>query len=210
MIRILAADDHPIFRNGIRHIIEEENGMVLEDEAASGKEVLSLLGRKHYDILVLDIEMPDMNGLEVLKQVKLLYPALPVLVLSFYSEEQYAIRALKLGASGYLAKESAAANFVVAVEKIVSGKKYITDAVAQHLSEHFDKNPGDNPHQQLSDREYQVFFMIAEGRPVADISSALNLSPKTISTYKKRICEKLNLQNDAQIVRYAMQKGIVR
>jgi two-component system, NarL family, invasion response regulator UvrY len=209
MIRILAADDHPIFRNGIRHIIEEESGLVLEDEASSGKEVFKLLAKKTYDILVLDIEMPDMNGLEVLKQVKLLYPTLPVLILSFYSEEQYAFRALKLGASGYLTKESAAANLVLAVEKIVSGKKYITDNVAQYLSEHFDKSADGDPHLQLSDREYQVFFMIAEGRPAVEISSILNLSPKTISTYKKRICEKLNLQNDAQIVRYAMQKGII-
>ena len=210
MIRILAADDHPIFRNGIRHIIEEEDGMILEDEASLGREVLRLVGKKRYDILVLDIEMPDMNGLEVLKQVKSIVPNLPVLVLSFYSEEQYAIQALKLGASGYLTKESAAKNFVVAVEKIISGKKYITDSVAQRLSDHFDIGSTDEPHRQLSDREYQVFIMIAEGRPVAEISSALNISPKTISTHKKRICEKLNLQNDAQIVRYAMKKGIVR
>lgn len=209
MIKILAADDHPIFRDGLRHIIEEADNMVLQDEASLGKEVFQLLQRGSYDILVLDIEMPDMNGLEVLKQVKLLHPALPVLILSFYAEEQYAMRALKLGASGYLTKDSAASDFVVAVEKIVSGKKYITESVAEYLSEHIDQDIREDPHRQLSDREYQVFFMIAEGRSLTEISSILNLSPKTISTYKKRICEKLNLYNDAQIVRYAMKKGIV-
>ena len=209
MICILVADDHPIFRNGLRHIIEEEDNMELE-EAASGKEVLSLLSKKSYDVLVLDIEMPDINGLEVLKQVKLSYPKLPVLMLSFYSEEQYAIRALKFGANGYLTKESAASDLVKAIEMVIAGKKYITQNVAEKLSNGLIKNEGRPAHELLSDREYQVFCMIAEGKSSGDISKNLNLSPKTVSTYKARIYDKMDISNDVQIVRYAIENHLVK
>ncbi len=209
MIRILVADDHPIFRNGLRHIIEEEDNMELE-EAASGKEVFGRLSKTTYDVLVLDIEMPDSNGLEVLKQVKLSYPKLPVLMLSFYSEEQYAIRALKLGANGYLTKESAASDLVKAIEMVIAGKKYITQNVAEKLSNGLMKDEGKPAHEMLSDREYQVFCMIAEGKSSGDISKVLNLSPKTVSTYKARIYDKMDISNDVQIVRYAIENHLVK
>lgn len=209
MIQILIADDHPIFRNGLRHIIEEEDNMALE-EAASGKEVLSLLGKKKFDIVLLDIEMPDMNGLDVLKQVRLSFPKLPVLMLSFYSEEQYAIRALKLGANGYLTKDSAAADLVTAISRVISGKKYITQNVAEKLSEGLTQNLEKAPHERLSNREYQVLCMIAKGESPGEISRHLNLSPKTVSTYKTRIYEKTGLSNDAQIVRYAIENRLVK
>jgi two-component system, NarL family, invasion response regulator UvrY len=209
MISILVADDHPIFRNGLRHIIEEEDDMALT-EASSGKEVLCLLAKAGYDVLVLDIEMPDINGLEVLKQVKLSYPSLPVLMLSFYSEEQYAVRALKLGANGYLTKESAASDLVKAVKMVISGKKYITQNVAEKLSDSLRRDDEKPVHELLSDREYQVFCMIAEGKSSGDISKSLNLSPKTISTYKARIYDKMDITNDVQIVRYAIENHLVK
>jgi two-component system invasion response regulator UvrY len=210
MINILVADDHPIFRNGLRHILEEEDDMTLAEEASSGKEVLAILSKKEFDVLVLDIEMPDLNGLEVLKQVKLSYPKLPVLMLSFYSEEQYAIRALKLGANGYLTKESAASDLVKAIEMVISGKKYITQNVAEKLSEGLTRDEGKPPHELLSDREYQVFCMIAEGKSSGDISKNLGLSPKTVSTYKARIYDKMDITNDVQIVRYAIENKLVK
>jgi two-component system invasion response regulator UvrY len=210
MINIIVADDHPIFRNGLRHILEEEEDMILAEEASSGKEVLALLSKKKFDVLVLDIEMPDLNGLEVLKQVKLSYPKLPVLMLSFYSEEQYAVRALKFGANGYLTKESAAADLVKAIEMVISGKKYITQTVAEKLSDGLTKHEGKPPHELLSDREYQVFCMIAEGKSSGDISKNLGLSPKTVSTYKARIYDKMDITNDVQIVRYAIENKLVK
>lgn len=183
---------------------------MLLEEASSGKEVLSLLYKNTYDVLVLDIEMPDINGLEILKQVKVLYPKLPVLMLSFYSEEQYAIRALKLGANGYLTKESAASDLVAAIQRVISGKKYITQNVAEKLSDGLSRKEGKAPHELLSDREYQVFCLIAAGHSSGDVSKKLNLSPKTVSTYKTRIYEKMDFTNDAQIVRYAIENHLIK
>ncbi|MCP4602592.1 MAG: response regulator transcription factor [Proteobacteria bacterium] len=210
MLRILIADDHPVFRNGLKHIIAEETDMVVEDEAKDGKEALSLLDKKTYDVLVLDIDMPGMSGLEVLKQVKTVHPDLPVLMLSFFPEEQYAIRALKFGASGYVTKETAAAELVEALKRIVSGKKYITASLAEQLSEILNNEKPEAPHEKLSNREHQIFCRIAEGKSIADISEEFCLSPKTVSTYRMRIFEKMQMKNDAQLVRYAIEKSIVR
>lgn len=209
-MKILIADDHPIFRNGLKHILAEEPGMVVEDEAENGKQVMSLLAQKKYDVVVLDIEMPQGSGLDVLKQIKDRYPRLPVLILSFYPEEQYALRALKLGSAGYLTKDSAASELVDAINRVISGRKYITPNIAERLSGLLDGELDARPHERLSEREYQVFHKIAEGRSTSEISNELHLSPKTVSTYKTRILEKLGMKNDAQIVRYAIEEGLIK
>ncbi len=196
VLRLLIADDHPIFRNGLKQIVADEDGMDVADEAIDGKEVLGLIGRNSYDVLVLDIEMPGISGLDVLKQVKYSNPTLPVLMLSFYPEEQYALRAFKLGAAGYLTKESAATEFVTAVKQIADGKKYITSSLAQRLALLVDNKGKGPPHEYLSDREYQVLCMIGKGLSITEISQNLHLSPKTVSTYKTRVFEKMRIIND--------------
>ena len=210
MIKLLIADDHPIFRNGLKNIIAEEEDMEVKDEVGDGKSVYKLLSQNTYDALILDIEMRETSGLDVLKQVKPSYPNLPILILSFFPEEQYALRALKLGASGYLTKESAADELVAAIRRIVIGKKYISPSLAERIADHLDGDYLSSPHEQLSDREYQVFLKIAEGKSVGDISRELNLSPKTVSTYKTRIFEKMYFKSDVQVVRYAIDAGLVK
>ena len=209
MLQILIADDHPIFRNGLKQILAEEEGMNVKGEASDGYEALKLLETNTYDALVLDLDMPGISGLDVLKQAKTLYSKLPVLILSFFPEEQYALRALKLGASGYLTKESAVSELVDALHRIIQGKRYVTATLAERLAGSIDSDV-ERPHEQLSDREYQVFSMITEGKTSSDISNELNLSPKTVSTYKGRVYEKLKVENDVQLVRYAIREGLIR
>ncbi|MCP4679774.1 MAG: response regulator transcription factor [Deltaproteobacteria bacterium] len=210
MLRILIADDHPIFRNGLKQILDEEEEMEVADEAADGRQALDLLTRKSYDALVLDIEMKGMGGLEVLKQVRRDYPELPVLILSFYPEEQYALRAFRLGAHGYLTKDSAVEELVLALNRIISGKKFITSTIAERLSDLLINNGNEKSHEQLSHREYEVFLKIADGKSVSEISNDLSLSPKTVSTYKTRIFEKMEMTSDAQVIRYAIEKDLVK
>lgn len=209
MMRILIADDHPIFRNGLRHLIAEENDMVVADEAENGKRVLDLLQGNQYDVVLLDLDMPVISGLDVLTRIKELYPNLPVLILSFYPEEQYALRALKLGSSGYLTKDSAAEELVLAIHRVVAGKKYITASVAEKMSLLLDEEVESRPHERLSDREYQVMLKLAKGKSTMEIAGDLNLSPKTVSTYKSRIFEKMEMTTNAQIVRYAIEEGLI-
>jgi DNA-binding NarL/FixJ family response regulator len=210
MIRILIADDHPIFRDGLKSIIEEETDMVIEDEVSSGKEVLSLIVKKKYDVLLLDIDMPEMNGLAVLGHIKDMGVSLPVLMLSFYPESQYAVRSLKLGAKGYLTKDSASTDLVTALRSIAAGRRYITPLVADQLTDYLDPDKSAHPHEQLSGREYEVFSLIINGHSVSEISELLHLSPKTVSTYKNRIFQKMNMENDSQLILYAAREGLVR
>ncbi|MDJ0762241.1 MAG: response regulator transcription factor [Myxococcota bacterium] len=210
MIRLLIADDHPIFRNGLRSIIDEEEDMEVTDEVGDGREVFKYVSENTYDALILDIDMGDTNGLDVLQQVRHAYLDFPILMLSFFPEEQYAIRALKLGASGYLTKEIAAEGLVTALRRIIAGKRYITPDLAERLADQLDGDFISSPHEQLSDREYQVFIKIAEGKSLGDISRELNLSPKTVSTYKTRIYEKMYMRSDNLIVRYAIDHGLVK
>ena len=210
MIRILIADDHPIFRDGLKSIIEEETDMRIEDEVSSGKEVLSLVRQKKYDVLLLDIDMPEMNGLAVLGAMKDAGISLPVLILSFYPESQYAVRSLKLGAKGYLTKDSASTDLVTALRTLAAGKRYITPLVAEQLSDFLGENKTVHPHEQLSEREYEVFSLIISGHGVSEISDMLHLSPKTVSTYKNRVLQKMNMENDSQLILYAAREGLVR
>jgi DNA-binding NarL/FixJ family response regulator len=209
MIRILVADDHPIVRQGLKQILSEYPDMTVADEAGNGKEVLSKVAKKDYDIVLLDISMPGRNGLDILKELKSKKPKLPVLVLSIYPEDQYAVRVLKLGAAGYLTKESVPEELVAAIRKVARGRKYVSNYLAEKLASDLEINAEKPLHENLSDREYQVMYMIASGKRLKEISEELSLSIKTISTYRSRIMDKMKMKNNAELIRYALQNSLV-
>jgi two-component system invasion response regulator UvrY len=209
MIRVLVADDHAVVRRGVVQILDEAPDLVAAGEASTGREVLQQVQENDYDVLVLDIGMPDGSGLEVLHQLRTLRPELHVLILSMYPERQYALRALKAGAAGYLTKESAPDELVAAVRRIAQGGRYITQSLAEELTAALVGEVEQPPEQILSDREFQVVCMLAEGKTIAAIASELSLSVKTISTYRARVLEKLNLSNTAEIIRYAFEHKLV-
>jgi len=209
MIRILVADDHSVVRKGIIQIISESEGMEVVAEAADGHEALEKARSIKFDVLLLDISMPGKNGLEVLKEVKQDQPATSVLMLSMYPEEQYALRALKSGASGYLTKESAPDELISALRKVSQGGKYVTLSLAEKIALRLDDDANDRPHEQLSDREYQVLCGIASGHTISAVASELNLSVKTISTYRTRILEKMGMSNNAELTHYAIKNNLV-
>ena len=209
MIKILIADDHVIVREGLKQIVAETSDMVVSDEAGSGHEVLNKVLKNDYDVLVLDITMPGRGGLDVLKQIKSQKPELPVLVLSVHPEEQYAVRTLKAGASGYLTKESAPDELIAAIRKVSVGKKYVSPSLAEKLVFELEIDTEKPLHEALSDREYQVMCMIASGKTVKEIAEELFLSVKTISTYRSRILEKMKMKNNAELTYYAIKHGLV-
>ena len=209
MLRILIADDHPLFRRGLKQIITEASDMVVADEAADGREALSKAATGDYDVLLLDITMPFKNGVDVLSQLKNERPTLPVLMLSMHPEEQYAVRALRAGASGYLTKESAPEELVAAIRKVSTGGKYVSASLAERLASIVQSDGEALPHETLSHREYQVMCMIASGQTVSAAARELSLSVKTISTYRARILEKLKMKNNAELMRYAIKNQLV-
>ena len=208
-IKILIADDHPIVRAGFKQVISDMPDMLVADEAGNGQEVLNLIGKKDYDLVLLDISMPGRSGLEILKDLKSEKPKLPVLILSIYPEEQYAIRALRAGASGYMTKASAPNELILAIRKISEGGKYISASLAEKLAYYLDGDATKPPHETLSDREYQVMLMIASGKTVTEIANELCLSVKTISTYRTHILEKMRMKNNAEMTLYALQNKLV-
>jgi DNA-binding NarL/FixJ family response regulator len=187
MIKILIADDHAIVRRGLKQILEDTPTIVVADEAGTGKEVLEKISEKEYDVVVLDISLPDKSGLDILKQLKSQKPKLPVLILSIYPEEQYAERVLKAGASGYLTKESAPEELITAIKKVSAGGKYITASLAEKLAFNLDIKTDIPLYETLSDREFQVMCLISSGKTQKEIGAELTLSIKTISTYRYRI-----------------------
>jgi two-component system invasion response regulator UvrY len=209
LIKILIADDHRIVREGLKQILAETPDMVVADEANNAQEVLKKVWANEYDVLLLDISMPGRSGLDILKQLKSDRPKLSVLVLSMYSEEQYALRALKAGASGYMTKESATDELIEAIRKVSTGRKYISPSVAERLA--FSLESGDErpPQETLSDREFQVMCMIASGKTIKAIAEELSLSIKTVSTYRSRILEKMRMKNNAELTHYAIQNKLV-
>lgn len=208
-IKILIADDHPIVREGYKKILSDTADMIVADEAENGQEVMERIRKKDYDLILLDISMPGRSGLEVLKDLKALKPKLPVLILSIYPEEQYAVRAFRAGASGYLTKASAPNELITAIRKISQGGRYISSSMAEKLTYYLDADASKAPHESLSDREYQVMLMIASGKTVSEIGDELCLSVKTISTYRTHIIEKMKLKNNAEITLYAIQNKLV-
>ncbi len=209
MIKVLIADDHAVVRSGLKQILAETPDIVVAGEATNGREVLEKLEKQHWDVLVLDITMPGRSGLEILKDIKLLKPELPVLVLSMHAEEQFATRTLKAGASGYLNKESAPEELVKAIRKVCAGGKYVSATQAERMVGELTGDAGKLPHELLSDREYEVLRLIASGKTPTQIASELSLSVKTVSTYRTRILEKMNLATNAQLTHYAIKGGLV-
>jgi DNA-binding NarL/FixJ family response regulator len=209
MLRILIADDHAIVRQGLKQIVTETRDMIVSGEASNGQELLNKIKDDDYDVVVLDITMPGRNGIDVLRQLRIERPGLPILMLSIHPEEQYALRALKAGASGYLTKESAPDELVVAIRKVSSGGKYISASLAEKLAFDMEAGREQAPHETLSDREYRVMCMIASGKTVMVIARELMLSEKTISTYRSRILEKMNMKNNAELTYYAIKNQLV-
>lgn len=209
MLKILIADDHAIVREGIKQILAELPDKVTTDEAINGQEVIQKVWDNNYDLVLLDISMPGRSGLDILKQLKSEKPALKILILSMHPEEQYAIRALKAGASGYLTKESTPLELTEAIKKVSMGKKYVSASLAETLASHLETTTEKPLHENLSNREYEVMCMIASGKTVKEIANELSLSAKTISTYRTRILEKMNMKNNAQITHYTIQNRLV-
>ena len=205
MIKILVADDHAVVREGLKQIVRETSDMVVTGEAADGREVLRLIREHAWDVVLLDIAMPGRSGLDILKELKAEEPRLPVLMLSMYPEEQYAVRALKAGASGYLTKESVPDELISAIRKVSAGGKYVSSSLAEKLAYDLETDAERPAHETLSDREYQVMCMIARGETLRNIADKLCLSIKTISTYRSRILEKMCMKNNAEIMRYAIK-----
>lgn len=209
MIKILIADDHSIVRKGLRQILQAEFSEIQFGEAGNAVELMKLFHMSDWDMIILDINMPGRNGLEVLKQFKDENIKTPVLVLSMHSEEQIALRVIKTGASGYLSKDTADTELVNAVKQVLSGRKYITGDLAEQLAMQLENPQEAAPEEYLSDREYQTFILIGQGKTVSQIAEELSLSNSTVGTYRARILEKMNMNNNAELINYAVKRGLV-
>ena len=209
MIRILIADDHPIVRAGLRQIVLEAADMVVAAEASDGHEVLAKVREADFDVVLLDLTIPGLSGLDVLKQVKSEKPHLRVLILSVHPEDQYAVRVLRAGAWGYVTKASAPEQLIAAIRKVHDGRRYVSPVLAERLAEHLEPGATTMPHESLSDREYQVLCLLASGKTVSEIADKLALSVKTVSTYRSRILEKMGMRSNAELTHYAIQNGLV-
>lgn len=209
MLRILIADDHSVVRKGLRQILLDEFLAADIAEVADADELFSRVLKEQWDVVITDISMPGRTGLEVLQQIRHLYPKLPILVLSIHPEDQYAIRVMKTGASGYLNKDLAPEELVKAVHRVLLGKKYITPSLAEKLAETLDQDAEKLPHEFLSDREFEVMLLLAAGSPVSEIAEKLSLSPTTISTYRSRVLTKMNARTNADLTRYAMENKLL-
>ncbi len=209
MIKILIADDHAIIRRGLKDILLEEFPTAQICEVADTESLVAKVRKQEWDIVITDITMPGRSGLEALQDIKNINAKLPVLILSAHSEDHYAVRVLKTGASGFLMKESAPDELVTAVQKALLGKKYITPAIAEKLAFAFDDNSKKLPHETLSDREFQVFKMLASGKSVSQVGHILFLSTSTVSTYRSRILSKMDIKTNAGLTQYAMQNKII-
>ena len=208
-MRVLIADDHPVVRHGLRQMLAQEADVTVVGEARDGQEVMDLSGQVAWDVAVVDYHMPGKNGLELVKELRQRYPGRSVLILSMYPEDTYAVRALKAGASGYLTKESAPEDLVAAIRKVAAGGKYVTPALGERLALDLEDSRGTPTHETLSDREYQIMWMIVSGKALTQIGQELGLSPNTISTYRARILRKMGMKNNAELLHYAIQHHLV-
>ena len=207
-IRVLIADDHAIVRQGLRQILSDTPDLTVAGEAENGVQAVQMVRSGEWDVVLMDVSMPDRNGIDALKLIKKEFPRLPVLILSMYPEEQYAIRALKAGASGYLTKQSAPDLLVTAIRQVASGKKYVSPSLAEELANAIGEESERPAHEKLSDREYQTLCMIASGKTPTEIAEALNLSVKTVSVYRARLLEKMHLRNNAELTHYGLKHGL--
>jgi len=209
MIKILIADDHAVVRRGLKQIVSETPDIIVADEASTGYEVLDKVRSNDYDAVILDISMPGGDGLNILKQINKEKPKIPILVLSVHPENQYAVRALKAGAAGYLTKDSATGELISAIRRVSCGRKYVSSLLAEKLVLDLQGNEERPLHETLSDREYQVLCMMASGKMAKEIAIDLCLSVKTIGTYRSRILEKMRMKNNAELTHYAIKHGLI-
>ena len=209
MIRVLIADDHPIIRAGIRKILSDTLDIKVTDEASNGQEVISRVSKSDYDVIILDISMPGIGGLEALKHLRRLKPKLPILILSQHKEEEYAIRAIRAGASGYVRKISAPEELITAIRKLYRGGKYITPSLAEELASALPVETAKPLHQALSDREFQVICLIAKGRTIREIAEELALSSSTVATYRNRVLSKMNMKTNNDLTYYAINNRLL-
>lgn len=209
MIRVLVADDHPLLRSGLKQAFAEEADVAVVGEAEDSDQVLRRIDEQEWDVVVLDIAMPGRGGLDALREIRKRRPTLPVLILSMHPEDQFAVRAIKAGASGYLSKSNASGEIVRAIRKVLTGKKYVSPSLAETLANALESDGDDLPHERLSDREFQVMCKIASGKTVSQIAVEISLSVKTVSTYRARVLEKMNMRTNSDLTRYAIQKGLV-
>ncbi len=209
MVRILIADDHEIFRKGVKQLLSEMPDKFIVDEASNGQEVIEKVWKKKYDVVLLDISMPGKNGIDILKDIKSYNPDIQVLILSMYPEEQFAMRALKAKADGYLTKAAKPDELAQAIQKVVTGKKYISSSLADRIAYYVGMDHPRALHESLSDREYEVMCMTAAGESVKHIAMKLSLSDKTISTYRTRILNKMKMNNVAQLIQYTIQNNLL-
>lgn len=209
MIRILIADDHAIVRRGLRQILTDEYPSAKVEEVGDAESLINKVLTDKWDVVICDLSMPGRSGLDALRQIKQSSPALPVLIMSMHPEDQYAIRVLKGGASGYLNKETIHEEVIKAIRTVLLGKKFITPSIAEKLADSFDADNGKQLHESLSDREFDVFKLIATGKSVSDIAAQLSLSVTTVSTYRSRIMEKMRMRSNAELTRYALEKELI-
>lgn len=208
-MRILIADDHPIVRRGVRQIIEAEPGCVVVGEAANGEEALALAAELQWDLAVLDYAMPGRCGLELLGDFRQRFPGKPVLILSMYEEELHAAPVLGAGGAGFVSKETAARDLVTAIRRVAEGGRYVSESFAESLASGVNGDRQGPPHERLSDREYKVMWLLASGAQVNDIARELQLHPSTVSTYRSRVLSKLGVENNAELVRYAIRQQLI-
>lgn len=205
MISILVADDHTLVREGVKRLLDHAGDLSVDGQAADGAETLARLRERHFDVLLLDMSMPGRSGAELIRHIRAEFPTLPILVLTMHAEQQYAVRALKAGAAGYLTKESMVPELLAAVRKVAAGGAYLTLGIAERIALDLQPAASPLPHEQLSDREFSVFRQLATGQTVAEIAASLCVSAKTVSTYKARIYQKMKLNNQADLIHYAIR-----
>jgi DNA-binding NarL/FixJ family response regulator len=210
MINILLVDDHAMFREGLKQILHRQSDMQVVDEVGNGNDALEKIRHTKYSVIVLDISMPGQTGWNILSEIKLEQPDVPVLILSMHPEDQYGVRMLRAGASGYVSKESAAENLIAAIRKVAAGGRYVSPALAEKLAVTLDSKAAQVPHQLLSDREFEVMCMLASGQSLKEIADLLCLSEKTITTYRARILEKMQLRNNVELTHYAIENKLLK
>jgi len=208
-MRIVIADDHPLVREGIKRILQTERDIQIEYEASNGTDLLSFVRGHNPDLVILDLTMPGKSGLDVLKELRALSPKLPIVVLSMHPEDRFAVRAIRSGASAYITKENALKELATAIRTVISGNRYITPAVGAQLARVVGTRGGKAPHESLSDREFQVFLLLAAGKSVAQISQELYLSVNTVNTYRTRILEKIGVKSNVELALYAFRNGLI-
>lgn len=209
MIKVLIADDHPVVRRGLRQILDETSDILVGAEVGSAREVLDAVREQAWNVIVLDISLPGGNGIDLIKDIRRERPDARVLILTVYSEEQYAVRAIKAGAAGFLNKESAPEKLTEATRKIAAGGRYVSAALAETLASILAGDTGGQPHECLSDREFEILKLLASGKTVSQVAQGLSLSVKTISTHRTRILKKMHMQTNAELTQYAIRQGLV-